>query len=98
VLPRASAALSSTRRLLTSSGLSRSSRLARANRSTPRAPYLKARPSVRRRFNDAVLGAVHVKDRRSARAEFSEVFAPLFSRPSSNMSLKVEMGVSGFRT
>ena len=53
------------------------------------AAYLKARPSVRRRFNDAVLQAVFVKDRRFARAEFSEVFAPLFSRPSSNKALKV---------
>jgi site-specific DNA recombinase len=58
------------------------------------AAYLKARPSVRRRFNEAVLEAVYVKDRRIARAEFSEVFAPLFSRPSSNKELKVE--VRGF--
>jgi len=55
------------------------------------AAYLKARPSVRRRFNDAVLQAVFVKDRRFARAEFSEVFAPLFSRPSSNKALKVDV-------
>jgi amino-transferase class IV len=53
------------------------------------AAYLKARPSVRRRFNQAVLEAVYVKDRRIARAEFSEVFAPLFSRPGSNKPLKV---------
>lgn len=45
------------------------------------AAYLKARPSVRRRFNQAVLEAVYVKDRKIARAEFSEAFAPLFSRP-----------------
>jgi DNA invertase Pin-like site-specific DNA recombinase len=51
--------------------------------------YLKARPSVRRRFNDAVLEAVYIKDRKISRAEFSEVFAPLFSRPSSNKALKV---------
>jgi site-specific DNA recombinase len=51
--------------------------------------YLKARPSVRRRFNQAVLEAVYVKDRRTARAEFSEVFAPLFSRPGSNKPLEV---------
>src|SRR6266545_3203800 len=56
------------------------------------AAYLKARPSVRRRFNQAVLEAVYVKDRKIARAEFSEVFAPLFSRPSSNKTLKVELG------
>lgn len=45
------------------------------------AAYLKARPSVHRRFNQAVLEAVYVKDRRIARAEFSDVFAPLFSCP-----------------
>src|SRR6266511_1829041 len=53
------------------------------------AAYLKARPSVRRRFNDAVLEAVCIKDRRVGRAEFSDVFAPLFSRPSSYKGLKV---------
>ena len=53
------------------------------------AAYLKARPSVRQRFNQAVLEAVYVKDRRIARAEFSEVFAPLFSRPGSNKPLEV---------
>jgi site-specific DNA recombinase len=56
------------------------------------AAYLKARPPVRRRFNDAVLTAIHVKDRKIARAEFSEVFGLLFSRPSSNKTLKVEVG------
>jgi site-specific DNA recombinase len=54
--------------------------------------YMKARPSVRRRFNDAVLEAVYIKDQRIGRAEFAEVFAPLFSRPSSNKALKVEVG------
>jgi site-specific DNA recombinase len=58
------------------------------------AAYLKAQPSVRRRFNDAVLEAVHIKERKISRAEFSEIFAPLFSRPSSNKALKVE--VRGF--
>jgi site-specific DNA recombinase len=58
------------------------------------AAYLRARPSVRRRFNDAVLEAVYIKDRKIGRAQFSEVFAPLFSRPSSNKGLKVE--VRGF--
>jgi site-specific DNA recombinase len=53
------------------------------------AAYLKARPSVRRRFNQAVLEGVYVKDRKVARAEFSDVFAPFFSRPSSNKALKV---------
>jgi site-specific DNA recombinase len=52
--------------------------------------YLKARPSVRRRFNDAVLDAVYIKDGRIGRAEFSDVFAPLFSRASSNRALKVD--------
>jgi hypothetical protein len=42
------------------------------------AAYLKARPSVPRRFNDALLEAVHIKDRRIGRAEFSEVFEPLY--------------------
>jgi hypothetical protein len=36
------------------------------------AAYLKARPSVRRRFNDAVLDTVYVTDRRIGRADFSE--------------------------
>ena len=53
---------------------------------------LKARPSVRRRLNDAVLQDVYIKDRRISRTEFSEVFAPLFSRPNSNKALKVEVG------
>ena len=53
------------------------------------AAYLKARPTVRRRFNEAVIEAVYVKDRKITRAEFSDVFAPLFSRPSSNKTLKV---------
>jgi hypothetical protein len=54
--------------------------------------YLRARPSVRRRFNDAVLDAVYIKDRRISRTEFYDVFAPLFSRPSSNKGLKVTQG------
>jgi hypothetical protein len=37
---------------------------------------------------------VYIKDRKIGRAEFSEVFAPLFFRPSSNKGLKVE--VRGF--
>jgi len=53
------------------------------------AAYLRARPPVRRRFNDAVLDAIFVKDRKIGRADFSEVFEPLFSRPSSNRALKV---------
>jgi hypothetical protein len=39
--------------------------------------YLKALPPVRRRFNDAVLEAVYIKDRRIGRTDFSEVFALL---------------------
>ena len=46
---------------------------------------------MRRRFNDAVLEAVYIKDRKIGRAEFSDVFAPLFSRPSSNKRLKVDL-------
>jgi hypothetical protein len=34
---------------------------------------------------------VYIKDRQIGRTEFSEVFAPLFSRPSSNKALKVEV-------
>ena len=45
---------------------------------------------MRRRFNDAVLEAVYIKDRRIGRAEYSDAFAPLFSRPSSNKGLKVD--------
>ena len=55
------------------------------------AAYLKARPSVRRRFNDAVLEAVYIEDRRIGQTEFSEVFGPLFSRPGSNKALKVDL-------
>jgi site-specific DNA recombinase len=47
-----------------------------AGTATPR--YTKARPSMRRRFNDAMFEAVYMNDRTMARAEFSEVFAPLF--------------------
>jgi site-specific DNA recombinase len=54
------------------------------------AAYLKARPSVRRRFNVAVLEAVYIRDRKIGRVEFAEVFTPLFSRPSSNKRLKVD--------
>lgn len=31
----------------------------------------------------------HIRDRKIARGEFSEVFSPLFSRPSSKKALKV---------
>jgi hypothetical protein len=55
------------------------------------AAYLKARPPVRRRFNDAVLEVVYIRNRKIGQAEFSEVFAPLFSRPSSNKALKVDL-------
>jgi len=48
-----------------------------------------AATSVRRRFNQAVLEAVYMKDRKFARVEFSEVFVPLFSRPGSNKPLEV---------
>ena len=57
-------------------------------------PYLvhEGGPSVRRRFNDAVLNADYIKEQRIGRADSSEVFAPLFSRPTSNKALKVEVG------
>ncbi len=49
------------------------------------AAYLKANPKVRRRFNDAVLESVYIEDGRVARADFTEVFEALFSRPSSRL-------------
>ncbi|CAN5558405.1 hypothetical protein BH24ACT26_BH24ACT26_00070 [soil metagenome] len=48
------------------------------------AAYLKARPKVRARFNQAVLQAVYIRERQVQRAEFTEVIEALFSRPSSN--------------
>jgi hypothetical protein len=49
------------------------------------AAYLKARPSVRRHFNDAVLGAVYIRDRKIWQAEFSglraSILSPLRIRP-----------------
>jgi hypothetical protein len=45
-----------------------------------------------RRFNDAVWEAVDMKDQKIAPAEFSEMFEPHSSRPSSNKGLKVEVG------
>lgn len=57
------------------------------------AAHLKARPSIRRRFNAAILEAVHVNDRKVASTDCSEVCAPLFSSPSSNKPLKVEVRV-----
>jgi hypothetical protein len=38
-----------------------------------------------------VLEAVYIRDRKIGHANFSEVFAPLFSRPSSNKRLKVDL-------
>ena len=58
------------------------------------AAYLKARPKVRSRFNQAVLQAVYIKNRQLQRAEFTEVFEALFSRPSSNKRAMV--GPDGF--
>jgi hypothetical protein len=55
------------------------------------AAYLKARPPVRHRFNEAVLEAVSIRDRKIASTEFSEVFVPLFSRPSSSKALRVDL-------
>ncbi|MGH2706153.1 MAG: hypothetical protein ACRDJ4_14010 [Actinomycetota bacterium] len=53
------------------------------------AAYTKAGPKVRARFNQAVLEAVYLRDGKVARAEFTEVFKALFSRPSSNNAVKV---------
>jgi site-specific DNA recombinase len=53
------------------------------------AAYLKASPKIRRRFNDAVLDAVHIEDGKVSCAQFTEVFEALFSRPSSNKALSV---------
>jgi site-specific DNA recombinase len=50
--------------------------------------YLKARPKVRRRFNEAVLNAVYVRDGK-AKPEFTEVFDALFLSRSSNKALQV---------
>jgi site-specific DNA recombinase len=52
--------------------------------------YLKARPKVRRRFNEAVLKTVYIKDGKLKKLEFNEPFDALFSRPSSNKKLSVE--------
>jgi hypothetical protein len=41
-----------------------------------KAAFLKARPSVRRRFNEPVLEAVRGKDRRIRSGGFSNLFAP----------------------
>jgi site-specific DNA recombinase len=57
------------------------------------AAYLKANPKVRRRFNQAVLKAVYVEDGKVKRAEYTDVFAALFSRPSSNKWIKVPPAV-----
>jgi site-specific DNA recombinase len=51
--------------------------------------YLKSRPKVRRRFNEAVLKAAYIKDGKVARQEFTEVFDVLFSRRSSNKTVMV---------
>jgi hypothetical protein len=56
------------------------------------AAYLKARPKVRTRFNQAVLQAVYIKDWQIQRAEFTQVFEALFSRPSSSKRAAVGAG------
>jgi ketosteroid isomerase-like protein len=58
-----------------------------------RAGEYRGREEVLASFANSVQ-AVYIKDRRIGRTQFSEVFAPLFSRPSSNKALKVE--VRGF--
>ena len=52
--------------------------------------YLKANPKVRRRFNEAVLRSVYVKDGKVTRVEFNDPFKAVFLRPSSNKRLTVE--------
>jgi hypothetical protein len=51
--------------------------------------YLKANPKVRRRFNEAVLKSVYVKDGKVSKAEFQDPFKALFLRPGSNKPLTV---------
>jgi hypothetical protein len=55
------------------------------------AAYLKARPKVRTRFNQAVLEAVYVKDRQLQRVEITEVFEALFSPTSGPSSWVVRV-------
>ena len=50
------------------------------------AAYLKARPKVRRRFNEAVLQAVYIKDGKVKKAEFNDPFDVL-SRAQVRISL-----------
>jgi hypothetical protein len=49
--------------------------------------YHKARPPVRRRLNDVVFRAVYIFDGNIDHPEFTEIFEPLFARPSSNKRL-----------
>ena len=53
------------------------------------AAYLKATPKVRRRFNEAVIKAIYIKERKIARVEYTEVFEVLFLRQSLNKAMKV---------
>ncbi len=52
--------------------------------------YLKANPKERRRFNEAVLRSVYVKDGKVTGAKFNDPFKALFLRPSSNKPLTVD--------
>lgn len=58
------------------------------------AAYLKAPPKVRRRFNEAVIKAIYIKDRKIARVEYTEVFEALFLGQGLNKTMKV--GARGF--
>ena len=53
--------------------------------------YARAHPGVRRRFNDAVLAGVYIREGKLDRTQFTDVFEPLFSRPGSNKRLKVDL-------
>lgn len=60
------------------------------------AAYLKAPPKVRRRFNEALIKAIYIKERKIARVEYTEVFEVLFLRQSLNRAMKVEVRVPEF--
>jgi hypothetical protein len=65
------------------------------------AAYLKAKPKVRRRFNEAVLKAVYIKDGKVSKSEFTEIFEVLFSRDGLNKvtmvpPVRFELTLQGF--
>jgi site-specific DNA recombinase len=65
------------------------------------AAYLKAKPKVRRRFNEAVLKAVYIKDGKVSKYDFTEIFEVLFSRDGLNKvamvpPVRFELTLQGF--